>query len=190
MVSLPDQPAGNSVVGHSGGGNPAYFSLQMPITCGQRGWKGQPLGKLASGGGLPGTLPRVSLIAKLGQRIDQELGIGMHADYSKILSAWSPSSTIFPAYMIHIRSAILACTPISWVTMMIVFCSFLWISLSSWTHPALHDHIQGGGGFIADDDLRLEQGRQGDRHPLAHAARKLVGIRSPEYCAAAPDPAI
>ena len=41
---------------------------------------------------------------------------------------------------------------------------------------ALHDDIQGSGGLVRNNQCGLEHGRQGDCHPLAHAARELVRI--------------
>ena len=40
----------------------------------------------------------------------------------------------------------------------------------------LNGHVQSGGGFIGNQDVRLTGQRHGDHHPLAHAAGKLVGI--------------
>ena len=41
-------------------------------------------------------------------------------------------------------------------------------------HAALHHHVERGGRLVGQDELGREDGRQGDRHPLAHAAGKLV----------------
>ena len=40
----------------------------------------------------------------------------------------------------------------------------------------LNGHVQGGGGLVADEDLRPAGHGDGDDHPLAHAAGKFVGI--------------
>ena len=40
----------------------------------------------------------------------------------------------------------------------------------------LDGDVQGGGGLVADQDLGVAGHRDGDDHPLAHPARKLVGI--------------
>ena len=40
----------------------------------------------------------------------------------------------------------------------------------------LYGHVQGRGGLVRHDQLRLQNHRHGDHHPLAHAARELVGI--------------
>ncbi|RIH82137.1 hypothetical protein Mrose_03458 [Calidithermus roseus] len=40
----------------------------------------------------------------------------------------------------------------------------------------LHDHVQGAGGLVEDDQRGLEGQGHGDDHPLLHAARKLVGV--------------
>ncbi len=37
----------------------------------------------------------------------------------------------------------------------------------------LHGDIERAGRFVADDDLRLDDERAGNRHPLALSARKL-----------------
>ncbi len=41
---------------------------------------------------------------------------------------------------------------------------------------ALHDHVEGGGRLIGDDEAWLQQGGEGDRDALAHAARQLMGV--------------
>ena len=40
----------------------------------------------------------------------------------------------------------------------------------------LYGHVQGRGGLVRHDQLRLQNHRHGDHHPLAHAAGELVGI--------------
>ena len=40
----------------------------------------------------------------------------------------------------------------------------------------LDGHVQGRGGLVADQDLRIAGHGDGDDHPLAHAAGKLMGI--------------
>ncbi len=40
----------------------------------------------------------------------------------------------------------------------------------------LHRHIQRAGGLIGDDKRRLQRQRNGDQHPLFHAAGELVRI--------------
>ena len=40
----------------------------------------------------------------------------------------------------------------------------------------LDGHIQGGGGFVTDQHLRVRRQGDGDDHPLAHTAGKLMGI--------------
>jgi len=40
----------------------------------------------------------------------------------------------------------------------------------------LDGDIQGGSGFIGDEQLRLARQGNGDHHPLLHAAGKLMGI--------------
>ncbi len=71
---------------------------------------------------------------------------------------------------------------------MIVFLQFLLDVLEKLHDAPLHHHIQRRGRLIADDDARLEQRRQGDRHPLAHAARQLVGIGIQDFAGVAPTP--
>ncbi len=39
----------------------------------------------------------------------------------------------------------------------------------------LHGHVQGGGGFVGDQQVRLAGHGHGDHHPLALAARQAVG---------------
>ena len=40
----------------------------------------------------------------------------------------------------------------------------------------LHRHVQGGGGFIGNEELGMAGQGNGYHHPLPHAAGKLVGI--------------
>ena len=43
-------------------------------------------------------------------------------------------------------------------------------------HLRLHGHIQAGGGFVGDHQLRLIDQRHGDHHPLRHAPGEFVRI--------------
>ena len=40
----------------------------------------------------------------------------------------------------------------------------------------LDGHVQGGGGLVADEDVRVGGQGDGDDHPLPHAAGQLVRI--------------
>ncbi|GAA4982808.1 hypothetical protein GCM10025734_04320 [Kitasatospora paranensis] len=40
----------------------------------------------------------------------------------------------------------------------------------------LHGDVQGGGGFVGDEDVGLAHQRHGDHGALAHAAGELVGV--------------
>ena len=40
----------------------------------------------------------------------------------------------------------------------------------------LNGNVEGGGGFVGDDELRIDAQGQGDYHPLAHTTGKLVRI--------------
>jgi hypothetical protein len=43
-------------------------------------------------------------------------------------------------------------------------------------HPPLHDHVQGAGRLIGDDELRPQADGDGDAHPLFHPSAQLMGI--------------
>ena len=43
-------------------------------------------------------------------------------------------------------------------------------------HAPLHRDVERAGGLVGDDERRFQRHRNGDEHPLAHAARQLVRI--------------
>ena len=43
-------------------------------------------------------------------------------------------------------------------------------------HLGLNGNVQGGGGFVGNQQLRVAAQRDGDDHPLLHAAGELVGV--------------
>ena len=87
-----------------------------------------------------------------------------------------PSSTSRPAYMMPMRSAMLACTLMSWVTKTTDDADLALHIADHRQHVLLHHHVERGGRFVGDDELGLTHGGQRDGHPLAHAARQLVRI--------------
>ena len=43
-------------------------------------------------------------------------------------------------------------------------------------HLCLHGHVERGGGFVGDEQLRVQRHRHGDHHALAHPAGELVRV--------------
>ena len=97
------------------------------------------------------------------------------AGAAKIVSAGA-CSTIRPAYMTAISSAVSATTPRSWV-------------ISTTRHPELvaqprdqredlrlHGHVERGRRLVGDQQPRLVRQRHRDHRALAHAARELVRV--------------
>ena len=92
------------------------------------------------------------------------------------ISRVAASSTIFPAYITSTRSVRPAMTPMSWVmrTTAIPSC---WRRLVDEVEDlGLDGDVEGGGGLVGDEQLRLAGQRHGDHHPLAQAAGELVGV--------------
>jgi hypothetical protein len=56
--------------------------------------------------------------------------------------------------------------------------------------PPLHGDVERAGGLVRDEQLRRPGERDGDQHPLAHAAGQLVRIlpRAARRCRARPAP--
>jgi hypothetical protein len=82
---------------------------------------------------------------------------------------------IRPAYITCTWSQRPATTPRSWVTKMTAIPSSRW-SLDQLQDLGLHGHVEGRRGLVGDQELRAGDERHRDHHPLAHAARELVGI--------------
>ena len=53
---------------------------------------------------------------------------------------------------------------------------FLLQALHQFQDQGLDGHVQGGGGFVGDQDIRFAGQGHGDHHPLPHAAGQLIGV--------------
>ena len=85
-------------------------------------------------------------------------------------------STIWPAYITATRSAICATTPRLWVMNSIAMpCRSLQVGEQP-QHLRLDGHVQRRGRLVGEQQRRLAGQRDGDHHPLAHAAGELVRI--------------
>ena len=148
---------------------------QMSIASGQRGWKRQPGGGAERLGGAPLRPFRTAGVA------DPAAGSGSgaacrDASGGRRARAVGASSTRRPAYMMPSRSAMLACTDMSWVTKSIEEAISRWISRISAEHVLLHHDVERRGRLVGDDELGPADRRERDRDALAHAARELVRI--------------
>ena len=56
-----------------------------------------------------------------------------------------------------------------------MWCAFL-EPLQQVQDLLLHGHVEGRGRLVGDQQAWLARQRDGDRHPLAHAAGQLVGV--------------
>ena len=90
-------------------------------------------------------------------------------------SSTVPVSTIRPEYITLTRSHIPAAMPRSWV----IIRTAVWNSsteLDQLQDLRLDRHVQGGRGFVRQDELRVARQRYGDHDALAHPAGELVRI--------------
>ena len=88
----------------------------------------------------------------------------------------APRSTTPPLRMTRTSSASAAMTPMSWVTSASAMPPFCHQLAQQREDLRLHRHVERGGGFVGDQQLRFAGQRHGDHRPLTHAARQLVRI--------------
>ncbi len=115
-------------------------------------------------------------LAKAWASIQQSTGIGVtrRDRYSSDVGA---SSTMRPAYITATRSAKSATTPRSCVIQTTAMPNLDCSRLTRSRIWACVGHIEGGRGFVGDEDLRIAHQGHSDHHALTHAARELVRIR-------------
>ena len=109
------------------------------------------------------------------QALDQVLRVGMQRRGRRAPRVGA-SSTRRPAYMMPSRSAMLACTDMSWVTKSIEERHLALDLAHQRQHVLLHHDVERGRRLVGDDELGPADRGQRDRHALPHAARKLVRI--------------
>ena len=73
-------------------------------------------------------------------------------------------------------SAICATTPRSWVISRIEVPYWRWRRREVFEDGGLHGDVEGGGGFVEDQDLRVEGGGDRDHYSLRHAAGELERV--------------
>ena len=78
--------------------------------------------------------------------------------------------------MIPSRSAMLACTDMSWVTNSIDEPHLALDLADHAEHALLHHDVERGRRLVGDDELGPADGGERDRHALPHAAGQLVRI--------------
>ena len=67
-------------------------------------------------------------------------------------------------------------TPRSWVMKMTAMPVVALRFAQQFEDLRLDGDVEGGGGLVGDQDVRLARQRHGDHHPLAHAAGQLVRV--------------
>ena len=88
-------------------------------------------------------------------------------------------STMRPAYITATRSAVWATIPRLWVMNSTARPSSALSLRQQGQDLGLDGHIQGGGGLIGDEQLRVAGQGHGNEDPLAQAAGKLVRVLAP-----------
>ena len=142
---------------------------------GQRGAKRQPVGQAVGGG----TEPEIGVSRSRGPVI-----VGTEPKRPRVYGCAGASntcrvearSTIWPAYITHMSSARPATTPRSWVISSTAMPRCSAQAVEQFEDLGLHRHVERGRRLVGDEYFGLRGERDGDHHPLAHAAAQLVRI--------------
>ena len=139
----------------------------------QRGANVQPPGRCpgrAAPPGSPAAARRAARARSPSSRSNTACGAGEHRRAS------DPPRRARPAYMTPIRSHIWATTARSWETNSRPIALLAPKPIEEAQDPGLHDHVEGRGRLVGQQQGRPRRERHGDHDALAHAAAELVRI--------------
>ena len=113
-------------------------------------------------------------VADAGDRAQQRLGVG-HGHLGEEHAVGARSTTL-PAYITMISSVRVATTPRSWVTRTMPISRSRCRRAQQVQDLRLHGDVEAGGRLVRHEQPGGAGQGDGDDHPLAHAARQLVGV--------------